>query len=457
MSKLFAHLKKYFSSEDMPAGQILRIVLPLFLEQLFFALVALCNGWVIAVEGEAAVAAVSMTSMSNYIFTQLGLALAVGGTVIIAQYAGAGNQKGAGETLQQTLLGAGGFALALAAVLLAFLRPVVSFLLAGAPEEVLGHAQTYFRGMCLSLPLFCFYQGYAGCLRGWGQTRTAMRLTITVTALELSASLLLVRVFRQSVDGMAAAMVLSRLVGAMLAAVGLRQICRELNLSPKGFFRPNAALLGRIARIALPVALENTLFSFGKTLSQRFVAGYGSVHLAGVAVYNSVSGIYNALPNAAAASMLPIVGMCLGRGQVDQARSYAHKFTKAAKWVILLLDLLFIPLTIGVAHIYGVSAESRMVAYQAMGVIFIGQPLLWARSFLVANSLRAGGDAAYTSVVSMATMWGIRVLLSYLFTQVLRWGLPGVTLAMVIEWSVRGIFFGRRLKGDRWYRHKVML
>ena len=58
--------------------------------------------------------------------------------------------------------------------------------------------------------------------------------------------------------------------------------------------------------------------------------------------------------------------------------------------------------------------------------------------------------------MSLLSMWLFRVVLGYLFAIVLNLNIEGVWLAMILEWGVRGVIFGKRMKTDKWYRHKVL-
>ncbi|MDD3244437.1 MAG: MATE family efflux transporter, partial [Eubacteriales bacterium] len=89
-----------------------------------------------------------------------------------------------------------------------------------------------------------------------------------------------------------------------------------------------------------------------------------------------------------------------------------------------------------------------------VGGIF--QPLCWAQSFIIPSALRAAGDAKYTSIVALITMWTVRVVLGYVLGVVLKMEILGVFLAMEIEWGIRAIIFSRRLKGNKWYAHKLI-
>src|SRR5690606_9720311 len=86
----------------------------------------------------------------------------------------------------------------------------------------------------------------------------------------------------------------------------------------------------------------------------------------------------------------------------------------------------------------------------------LAQPFFWSFSFLLPSALRAAGDSKFTSITSMLTMWLLRVILGYVLGVTFGFGLMGVWTAMVIEWAVRGLIFGLRIRGDRWYRHKLI-
>jgi len=86
----------------------------------------------------------------------------------------------------------------------------------------------------------------------------------------------------------------------------------------------------------------------------------------------------------------------------------------------------------------------------------IAQIPLWSISFMIPSALRAAGDAKFTSLVSMLSMWLFRVVLGYILGIVLGMGILGVWLAMNAEWAIRGAVFIWRFTGRKWYRHKLI-
>ena len=82
--------------------------------------------------------------------------------------------------------------------------------------------------------------------------------------------------------------------------------------------------------------------------------------------------------------------------------------------------------------------------------------IFWPMSFTLPNALRAAGDAKFTMVVSMLSMWICRIGMSYLLGLGMGLGLLGVWMAMFADWIVRGaVFLGHVLRG-KWKNHHVI-
>ena len=72
------------------------------------------------------------------------------------------------------------------------------------------------------------------------------------------------------------------------------------------------------------------------------------------------------------------------------------------------------------------------------------------------DALRAAGDARFTMVTSMVSMWVFRIGMSYVLGAWLGMGLFGVWTAMQIDWAVRSLVFGVRFLGHKWEKARVL-
>jgi Na+-driven multidrug efflux pump len=76
----------------------------------------------------------------------------------------------------------------------------------------------------------------------------------------------------------------------------------------------------------------------------------------------------------------------------------------------------------------------------------------WPLSFTLPSALRAANDARFTMVVSLLSMWLVRVGLSYAFVGYTGFGPMSIWYAMIIDWGVRSAAFVLRFKSGRWRR-----
>ena len=74
---------------------------------------------------------------------------------------------------------------------------------------------------------------------------------------------------------------------------------------------------------------------------------------------------------------------------------------------------------------------------------------------VAAGALRGAGDTLVPSLISLASMWGVRITLMLVVAPV--WGLTGVWCVMAFELWVRGALFLWRLLRDRWLDRAVLV
>ncbi len=78
-------MEKFLSGETMNYRQVIAILLPIFVDQAFIILLSLLNTAMISSSGMAAVSAVSMVDSVNIFLLNVFIAIATGGSVIVAQ------------------------------------------------------------------------------------------------------------------------------------------------------------------------------------------------------------------------------------------------------------------------------------------------------------------------------------------------------------------------------------
>ena len=198
------------------------------------------------------------------------------------------------------------------------------------------------------------------------------------------------------------------------------------------------------------------MFQGGRLLTQTFVVSLGTAAIAGNTIALSINAISIVPGNALAIAATTLVGQLIGAEQPYEARKQLNVLTVLGALTLALTSII---LGLTMAPLIGFYTSEPEVA-QVVRTITISflfvQPLFWAPSFLTPAGLRGAGDIRFTLIISMASMWLIRILMGYIFAITLGWGAIGVWVGMYTDWLIRSVFFVRRVQRDDWFQ-KVIL
>ena len=211
--------------------------------------------------------------------------------------------------------------------------------------------------------------------------------------------------------------------------------------------RPDFSLLRKVWRVGYPVALERMAQQSGQLLYSKFIIGYGTAAYAAHQVGLSIESL-SFMPGAGmgiAASAL--MGQALGARKFKRARISHREALRLAVLVMGVMALLFLAVPHWLMLLF--TSEPEVIAKGSVFlrlVAFAQLPL--ALSFVYAGSLRGTGDTLYVFLVTLATMWGIRVCLAWAASDLLHLSLYAVWGVFVVDWYARAAAFAWR------YRHR---
>ena len=155
-------------------------------------------------------------------------------------------------------------------------------------------------------------------------------------------------------------------------------------------------------------------------------------------------------------AMTTVVGQCVGAGDYKQARSYTKKLITGAYAFLWILNILLLAAAPLFAGAYNLSDGAYRMAVIVIRYHSICCMMIWPLAFTLPNTMRSAGDAKFTMLVSIASMWVFRVILSYFFVLQMHMGLTGVWFGMFVDWICRSILFGVRFYSGKWMEHKVI-
>lgn len=449
-------LDQHFSGDTLNYRQVIAILIPVLVDQAFITCVNLLNTAMVSSSGVAAVSAVNMVDSLNIFLVNVFVAVATGGTVVVAQYKGSGNEPMVSKSAAGAITSVAMLSIAISAFVIIFHTGTLSVLFGNAEADVLSNARIYLIGSCISYPGIAVMEAVCGALRGIGQTRSSLTLSVTMNLTYVMLNILLISVLHMGVIGMVISLNLARWSALVYALIYIIKINRSFVFRAKDLLKFDISILKKIMLIGIPFAAEQMFFNGGKILTQTFIVQLGTLAMAVNAICGSITLLFQIAANALCLTVVTVVGQCMGRRNIKDARKFIKSFIIAGSLSFVAESAIMLPLFPFIVQLFSPPKEIVSTIFEIVVITAIGQAIIWSWSFITPSALRAAGDAKFTSIISMLSMWFFRVVMGYLLGIVLHFGIVGVWVAMIAEWFVRAAIFTWRFKGKKWCSHHVI-
>lgn len=388
--------------------------------------------------GPEAVAAPSISWPVVFLFMSISAGFAVAGVSLVSQYTGAGLPEKANKSAGQLL-----FVLLITSVS----ASVVGFPFAGGILALMGASQVvqatttpYLQVMFAALPFVFFHFGFRATLRGYGDTKTPMILTIAACVLDTALDPFFVfgwgPIPQMGVVGAALTTLMTRglvaVIGVYLLFSGRLGIMLKLS-----DLKPDLGWLKKVVSIGVPsaIGLSGTALGFVALISlvsieDKILPGEG-VLLAAYGIGFRLVNFINIVLWGGVSAVSTMVGQNLGAHQDERAGEIVKK---------LLLTFFILSLT-GSAVIYFL----RVPLYQVFiddptvldeGSVFITFFVFSVPFFtvfrMVSGVFEGAGNTRPSMVLSIVRLWGLRTLLAYVFYWFFGMGAAGIWAGMTI-------------------------
>jgi len=446
---------------------VTKLAFPILVEQLFITTLGVLNTIIASGIGKEAISAIGTVDSFNNIIIFFLNSLAVGSTVVVAQYMGQRNRQKAKEAGLQAIVSGVLISCLITIVIFVFKNYILLSFIGKAERQVVDNAVVYFGITLLNYPLTAISFIASGILRSSGNQSKTMRINIAITVANIVLSYLLiygVKMENQHVNivipgmgvkGAAIAITAARTVGVVLFLIALIKNYEGISWEEIKSFKINIEMQKTILNIGLPAGIESFIFNIGKFVQQIIIISLGTASIAANTISWSVFGLLTIPGNAFSIVAMTMVGYYMGMEEYDEARKINIYLVKLAMVSKAAISLIVFPLASIIASAYSADAEVIMLTAQIIRLNAVAIPLLWPMSFIIPSGLKGAGDTRFTMVVSIISMWTFRVFVGYIFSILLGVGVVGMWGAMFFDWIARGIIYYTRLKRGKWMKKMV--
>lgn len=434
---------------------VLRLALPAAGEQMLSMLVGIVDTFLVGHLSKAALAGVGLANQWVMMTYTLFGAIGTGSTALIARSTGAGDMPTANRAMRQSIFIGALIGVAAGALAFFFARDLVALM--GAEPEALELGTLYLRIASLVFPFSTVMFIGNASLRGAGDTRTPLIVMLVVNTLNSVVAAILVNGFfglpALGVAGSAIGAVSGRLVGGVLV-VGLLMKGRSgLRLSLRRF-RLDPEIIQRVLRVGLPGGVEQLVFRIGMMGFSRIIASLGTTAYAAHQVAINAESLSFMPGFGFAVAATTLVGQGLGAQAPEEAERRGYTAYRIGGGLMTLMGLCFVAFAPWFIAFFTNDPDVIATGAGPLRLVGIAQPFL-AAAMIFAGALRGAGDTRTPMLITTLGVWGIRLPLAYLFTEVLNWGLTGAWLAMISDLTTRGILNFFRFRSGKWKEIKV--
>ncbi|NLV04670.1 MATE family efflux transporter [Haloarcula rubripromontorii] len=444
---------------DLTSGSIGKplffLSMPIVITNLFQTAYNLADTFWLGQYSTDALAAISFAFPMVFLLISLGMGISVAGSVLVAQFTGAGEEREAEYAASQTVT---------FAVIISFVLGIVGYFgvdtflsLMGASEDVLPMATSYMEVISLGLLFMFGFFVFVALMRGYGDTITPMLVMFGSVVLNIiidpflifgwtvveNAPLVGTISFPElGIEGAAIATVFSR---ALALVVGLAIMFRgnrgvQIHLRDMA---PDLSYLRRLVRIGLPASIEGTGRALSMNLLLVIVAMFPDTVVAAYGIGTRVFSVVFLPAIAVARGVETMTGQNMGADKPDRAAKAAGLAARVLFGVLTLAGVLVWFTAAPIADLFTTDPEvvditTQFLHYVALSFGFIGIMRAYTGSF------RGAGKTLTAAAISVLMLGIIRFPIAWFAADPM--GESGIWLSFAVS-NVAGalIAYG-------WYR-----
>ena len=394
-----------------PAGHIFYFALPLLLGSFLQQLYNMVDSWVVGnYAGDASLAAVGVGYPVIFMFTSLFMGLSGGGTVVIAQFYGAGNMGRVRDAVDTVYTAFMASAIPITLLALGLVKPVL--LLMQVQADAWAESWLYLTVVSAGLVGAIGYNLNAGILGGLGNSRTTLLFLAISSVMNIVLDLVFVLGLGMGVLGVALGTIISQAfswlfglfyINRRYPAIAIRPFCRRFD----------RALFRQIMGIGLPAGIQMSLVALGAMVVMSKINSFGKEFAAAYNVGSKLDSLAFLPVQSLSNAFTAFVGQNTGAKRPDRVRR-GIRMTVAASVVWSAVMLVLIPLG---PTLVGFFSDTPAVIHSGTVYLRCIMPfyVLFSVMFCLNNAMRGAGDSLFPMLDVVFSLILVRVPAVYWF------------------------------------------
>jgi len=443
-----------FSSSEVK--NICRLAWPAVLQEALATVVTYVDTAMVGSLGANASAAVGLTGTINWLVMSLAGALGVGVLSVCAQADGAKDFSLMRKAGQQALF----ITIILGAVLMAACLGVSPYIATwlGGDTSILKDATDYFIIISVPMVFRTAVVVLSSALRGVSDMKTPMYISLFMNLVNMVLNFLLIyptRVIKGitvygagwGVQGAAIATAISFVVGGVLIFVCYYKN-RRFEFKNTGFHF-DREVSAKCMKIGTPVAVQRGIICFGHVVFSAMIATLGVIPFAAHTIAIQAEQAFYIPGYGLQSAAATLAGNAVGEKDEGRVKSTTYTICFLAFSLMFIAGAVLFVFAPAIMSFFTPDAEVVRMGTGVLRIVSVSEPL-YGVLVILEGVFNGMGDTKAPVVYSIITMWGVRVLGSFLMINVFSLGLQSVWVMMVADNVSRCIMLGCRFLKGKW-------
>lgn len=443
------------SSRKQQYKIILTLAIPAIIENFFQTIIGFVDTLFISKIGLVEVSAVGVTNAILQVYFAVFMSLGIAANIYIAKYIGAKDQNTAKHVAQQSIILAV-FVGLIFGILTIFFAP--SFLkLMGAEEEVVAAGALYFQIVAVPSIFISLMFVMGSILRGTGDTRTPMKVSIWINILHIILDYILIFglffIPTMGIIGAAIATVIVRIVGVALLWHYLRISKSEVGIFERSFWKPSKSIQIDLLTMGGPAAGERLIMRIGQVLYFGFIIQLGTHTFAAHQIAGSIEVFSYMIGYGLATAATTLIGQHIGAGRFGEAKQVGKLSTFLSVAIMCVLGVVLFITAGWLGHFFTSDPQVIQEIRIALQIDAFIQPIL-AMVLVLTGVFQGGGNTKFPMYITAIGIWLIRTIGVYVLGISMGFGIAGVWIAIGLDNLLRAILLWNKFNKDEWIHAK---
>ncbi len=442
----------FYKKDPILWKMIITIALPIAFQNLLTSLTQMMDTIMLGELGDIPLTASSLANQPFFIFSLFIFGLSGGGAVLTSQYWGRKELLPI-KTVMATIMRLVAIVAIIASAII-FLFPSFIMSLYSSDPIVIEEGVKYLKIVAPTYILF----GISCMLTSLFRTIEVVKLAVIANAVTLvvNVSLNYILIFghfgapEMGLEGAALATLIARFLEFIVVLFYVFVKEKTLKFTPKCFLLKDKNLSADLRKYCTPVVGAELIWSLGISLQAALFGHIDTLAVSANTIIGVVQNLATLIMFGVANASGVIIGKTIGEGDLALTKSRGKTIEVFALVMGVAAAIVIVLCRDVMVDFYNVEEATKALAKDMLVVTAFVMFFISTTAVSIVGILRGGGDAKFSLIIEIISLWLFAVPLGYIGGLVFQWPIVVVYALFKTDEIVKAVCCWVRLAGDKW-------